>query len=167
MQSDNKEEIFPIVDKEGNVIGSATRGECHSGTKLLHPVVHLHVFNSKGELYLQKRPFWKDVQPNKWDTSVGGHIDFGEDVLTALKREAFEELNLSDFVAEEVANYVYESTREKELIYAYKTIHDGPITPSEELETGRFWAFKEIISSIGKNIFTPNFESEFMKLFGT
>ena len=51
---DNQEEKFPIVDEAGNVIGSATRGECHSGSKLLHPVVHLHVFNSKGEIYLQR-----------------------------------------------------------------------------------------------------------------
>jgi isopentenyldiphosphate isomerase len=41
-------------------------------------VVHLHVFNSRGELYLQKRPEWKDIQPGKWDTAVGGHIDLGE-----------------------------------------------------------------------------------------
>lgn len=39
---------------------------------LLHPVVHLHLFNSRGELYLQKRPEWKDIQPGRWDTAVGG-----------------------------------------------------------------------------------------------
>ncbi len=33
--------MFPVVDTDGNVIGSATRGECHSGSKILHPVVHL------------------------------------------------------------------------------------------------------------------------------
>ncbi len=53
MNYDNKEEMFPIVDEQGNITGTATRGECHNGSKLLHPVVHLHVFNSKGELYLQ------------------------------------------------------------------------------------------------------------------
>ena len=79
---DNNKEIFPIVDKEGNVTGSATRGECHNGSKLLHPVVHMHVFNSRGEVYLQKRPEWKDIQPGKWDTSVGGHIDYGETRLS-------------------------------------------------------------------------------------
>lgn len=63
MNSDNKEEMFPIVDEQGNIVGVATRGECHDGSKKLHPVVHLHVFNSKGELYLQKRPEWKDIQP--------------------------------------------------------------------------------------------------------
>ena len=60
---DNGKELFPLVDEEGNIIGSITRQEAHSGTKQLHPVVHLHLFNSKGELYLQLRPSWKDVQP--------------------------------------------------------------------------------------------------------
>lgn len=49
------EEIFPIVDENGNIIGSATRTECHSGSKLLHPVVHLHILNQeKNAIYLQK-----------------------------------------------------------------------------------------------------------------
>ena len=76
--TDNQQEPFPIVDEKGNVIGSITRGEAHSGSKILHPVVHLHVFNSQGELYLQKRPEWKYIQPGKWDTATGGHICYGE-----------------------------------------------------------------------------------------
>ena len=82
---DNSKERFPIVDEEGRVVGAATRGECHNGSKLLHPVVHLHGFNSRGEVYLQKRPEWKDIQPGKWDTSVGGHIDYGETPEQALQ----------------------------------------------------------------------------------
>lgn len=84
---DNKQELFPIVNENGEVIGSATRGECHSGSRLLHPVVHLHVFNSKGEIYLQRRPEWKDIQPGKWYTAVGGHVDYGETPEVALQRE--------------------------------------------------------------------------------
>ena len=90
----SSEELFPLVDEAGNVIGKATRRECHSGSMLLHPVVHLHVFNSTGELYLQKRSMSKDIQPGKWDTSVGGHVDYGEDIEAALRREAREELGL-------------------------------------------------------------------------
>lgn len=67
--TDNSNEIFPVVDNEGRVIGSATRGQCHNGSHILHPVVHLHLFNSKGDLYLQRRPDWKDIQPGKWDTA--------------------------------------------------------------------------------------------------
>ena len=68
MNHDNNQEMFPLVDEQGNIIGAATRGECHNGSKLLHPVIHLHVFNSKGELYLQKRPEWKDIQPGERGT---------------------------------------------------------------------------------------------------
>ena len=99
---DNNAERFPIVDEEGKVIGAATRGECHNGSRLLHPVVHLHVFNSRGEVYLQKRPEWKDIQPGKWDTAVGGHIDEGETPEQALTREVGEELGITDFKPERV-----------------------------------------------------------------
>ena len=94
MNTDNQQEMFPIVDENGNIISAATRGECHNGSKLLHPVVHLHLFNSQGELYLQKRPDWKDIQPGKWDTAVGGHIGLGESVGQALVRETKEELGI-------------------------------------------------------------------------
>ena len=164
MNSDNKEEMFPIVDEQGNIVGVATRGECHDGSKKLHPVVHLHVFNSKGELYLQKRPEWKDIQHGKGDPSVGGHVDLGESVEMALHREVKEELGITDFTPELLTNYVFESTREKELVFSHKTVYDGPITPSEELAGGRFWTLDEIRANMGKDIFTPNFENEFRKL---
>ena len=163
---DNQEEIFPIVDEEGRVIGSATRGECHSGSHLLHPVVHLHVFNSQGDIYLQRRPEWKDIQPGKWDTAVGGHIDYGETPDDALRREVREELGITEFTPQFICKYVFESKRERELVYVHCTIYDGAIRPSaEELDGGRFWTMQEIRDAIGKGILTPNFESEFQKCF--
>lgn len=167
MKKDNGNEIFPLVDEQGNVIGSATRSECHSGSGLLHPVVHLHVFDSEGRLYLQRRPLWKDIQPGKWDTAVGGHIDYGEDTLSALRREAREELGLVDFEARLLRRYVFENERERELINAYCTTVSSTPTPSDELDGGRFWSRTEIIDSIGKGVFTPNFESEYIMLFNS
>lgn len=161
-----QEEIFPIVNTAGETIGKATRKECHSGSKLLHPVVHLHIFNTAGELYLQKRSINKDIQPGKWDTAVGGHIDYGETVETALSRETREELGITDFIPEKLGSYVFESLIEKELVNSYKTIYNGIITPNKnELDGGKFWKLREIKEAIGKNIFTPNSESEFKRFF--
>lgn len=166
MMKDNEKEKFPIVDEEGTVIGQATRGECHSGTKLLHPVVHLHVFNAQGDVYLQKRPEWKDIQPGKWDTAVGGHIDYGETPEQALHREVREELGITDFMPEFIGRYVFESQRERELVYVHRTIYEDSIKPStEELDGGRFWSMQEITDSMGKGVLTPNFESEFQRFF--
>ena len=164
MNQDNNQELFPLVDEEGNIIGAATRGECHSGSRLLHPVVHLHVFNSRGELYLQKRPAWKDIQPGKWDTAVGGHVDLGESVEQALRREVREELGITDFTPQRVTHYVFESVRERELVFTYKTVYDGPVCPSDELDGGRFWPVEEIRANLGKGVFTPNFEGEVEKV---
>ena len=161
---DNPNEIFPIVDENGNILGQVTRGHAHDGSKILHPVVHLHVFNSRGELYLQHRPAWKDIQPDKWDTAVGGHIDLGESVGDALKREVREELGITECTPESLGHYGFESNREKELVYGHRCIYDGPMSPSKnELSGGRFWAPEEISANIGKGIFTPHFESEYLK----
>lgn len=159
---DNQEEMFPIVDVEGRPTGSATRGECHGGSKLLHPVVHLHVFNAAGELYLQKRPSWKDIQPGKWDTAVGGHVALGETTEEALRREVREELGITDFEAVFVGKYVFESPRERELVYIYRCRYDGAICPSAvELDGGRFWTKDEIAGAMGQGVLTPNFEQEY------
>ena len=166
MKQDRQDELLPLVDENGNITGAATRGECHNGSMMMHPVVHLHVFNSKGELYLQKRPEWKDIQPGKWDTAVGGHIDLGEHVEQALFREAGEELGIEGFTPEALPQYVFRSACECEMVYPYKTVYDKDIRPSEETSGGRFWSIDEIRESLGKGILTTNFEQEFKKLFG-
>ena len=159
---DSLDDLVPLVDEDGNITGAATRRECHNGSKLLHPVVHLHVFNSRGELYLQKRPEWKDIQPGKWDTACGGHVDLGENVVQALRREVSEELGITDYEPTRIASYVFESARERELVYVHITCYDGNMNPSrDELADGRFWTAEEISENIGKGVFTPNFESEY------
>ena len=164
---DNGEEMFPIVDEQGNIVDAATRAECHSGSKLLHPVVHLHVFNKAGDIYLQKRPEWKDIQPGRWDTAVGGHIDLGENVDQALHREVDEELGITFEEAEALPSYVFESERERELVYPFRLVYEGEIKPSAETDGGRFWSREELSAQMGKEVFTPNFESEYKRLFGS
>jgi len=160
------EEWLPLVNENGEVTGKALRSICHSGKEYLHPVVHLHVINSKGEIYLQKRPLNKIIQPGKWDTAVGGHISFGEDVKTSLQREAEEEIGIRDFIPELAVEYIWESSVEREFIYSFITEYDGLLTPdSTELDGGRFWSRSEIENNLGKGVFTPNFEEEYKRIF--
>jgi isopentenyldiphosphate isomerase len=156
------DELFPLVDESGNVIGSAWRNECHNGSKLLHPVIHLHVFNKKGEWLLQKRSLDKDIQPGKWDTSVGGHVDYGESIEKALRREAFEELGIQRFSPTLLRTFLFESDIEKELVYSYQTICEGPfVFDRKEIDEIRFGTTQEIRKKTGKSVVTPNFENEF------
>ncbi len=158
-----KEEWFPTVDEEGKITGKAPRSVCHDGkSKLLHPVVHLHLFNTQGMLFLQKRSMDKDIQPGKWDTSVGGHIGLQEKIEDALSREAKEELGLRNFQPQFINKYVWESSRERELVFSFVTVSEHiPVINKKEISEGRFWTIDEIKKSLGIGIFTPNFEHEF------
>ncbi|MBP6610581.1 MAG: NUDIX domain-containing protein [Paludibacter sp.] len=158
-------EYFPVVNEQGQVLSKASRTECHSGSFLLHPVVHLHVLNSQGAIYLQKRADTKDIQPGKWDTSVGGHVDYGEEVETALFREVREELGIENFEPTFMIRYKFTSTQEAELVHSFYCVYDGLIKPDPiEISEGKFWSFDEVYHQLGKNVFTPNFESELKML---
>lgn len=134
----NSNEVFPLVDRDGRVVGEATRYECHHRTAannhsfLLHPVIHLHVFSRDGRrVLLQKRSMTKDLYPGRWDTSVGGHLDRGETALAAVLRETREELGLdlaplcaaappaAFFCA---GQHLVQSPYERELVYVYAAV---------------------------------------------
>jgi isopentenyldiphosphate isomerase/intracellular septation protein A len=155
------EEWLPIVDAKGGVKGKATRTQCHSREKIMHPVVHLHVINGNS-IYLQKRPMNKLIQPGKWDTAVGGHLSFGEDVEQGLRREAFEEIGIKEFEPRFLLKYVWETSIESELVYCFiaTNVNDIKINRSE-VDDGKFWPVSQIRENIGKGVFTPNFEKEF------
>lgn len=155
-------EYFPVVEPNGLVVARASRAYCHGGENPLHPVVHLHIIDRFSRIYLQKRPETKKIQPGKWDTAVGGHVSYGEQLLEALYRESYEELRFREFNPIHLVTYEFESSVEKELISVYAAVGSFELNPDpEELDGGRWWELQEVDANIGKGIFTPNFESEF------
>lgn len=160
-----KEEWLPLVNEKGEVTGQAPRSLCHSGSKLLHPVVHLHIFNKDQAIFLQKRSMKKDLLPGKWDTAVGGHIGVNEKVEEALKREAFEELGLSGFDARFIGSYIWESPHERELVFSFLcTRYDHIHIDNDEVDEGRFWTVADIEQGIKNEWLTPNFIHEYTSL---
>ncbi|MBN2433948.1 MAG: NUDIX domain-containing protein [Spirochaetes bacterium] len=156
------EEFFDVVDDNNRVIGRAARSECHGNPDLAHRVVHVLVFNSAGQLYLQKRSMTKDIQPGFWDTSVGGHLMEGESYPDAAIREMKEELDIEGVELEELYGYVLRNSIETEFITTFRTVYDGEINPDPgEISEGRFFDLEKIESLMGTGYFSSNFEDEF------
>ncbi len=160
------EEEFDLVNESGEIIGSITRSQAHSDPTLLHPVVHCLILNSAGDLLLQLRAKDKDIQPEKWDTSVGGHIGRGEPVADALAREVGEEvgITINPDDALFLYSYIMQSEIERELVYTFMLKYEGPFNRQEsEVDELRFWTTEEIDARLGSGIFTPNFEDEYAR----
>jgi isopentenyldiphosphate isomerase/intracellular septation protein A len=163
------EEILPLVDEEGRVLGSAPRSECHRGRGKLHPVVHLQIFDGEGRMYLQKRAASREVQPGMWDSAIGGHVGMGEDAAQALSRELREELGITSMHLEAAKarpgpafRYVWRTEIEEELVFSFAMRYAGPFAPDgSEVEEGRFWSLAELRAAVGTGVLTPNFEMEF------
>lgn len=162
------EEFLEIVDRDGRVISIAPRNIIHGNPSMLHRVVHVLVFNSKGELLLQKRASHKDVAPGKWDTSVGGHIMPGEDIISSAKRETLEELGITPENLNFLYTYIHSNEYESELVYTYWTIHDGPFYfNKEEIDEIAFWKLEDIQKDLNLGLFSNNFREEFFRYMHT
>jgi isopentenyl-diphosphate delta-isomerase type 1 len=154
-------ELFQLVDREGRPAGHATREECHGNPLLIHLVVHLHVMDSEGRLLLQKRSMTKDTNPGRWDTSVGGHVRAGEEVMDALRREAREELGIDAAEAVFLYGYLHGSAFETEFARCFLLRYSGNLTAdAEEIDEVRFFSLREIGAMVGTGSLTPMFEHE-------
>lgn len=158
---DNEVELLAVVNSRGEIIKTLPRSEIHGNPLLMHRVVHVLVFNSKGELLLQKRSMNKDVAAGKWDTSVGGHVNSGESIDEAVKREMEEELGITSSDLDFLYTYIHSNEYETELVYTYSCLHDGEVNfQKDEIDEVRPWGMEEIKRNLGNGTLSDNFEHE-------
>ncbi len=158
------DELLTQVTENDEVIGPISRRLCHGNPAIIHRSVHILVLNRQGELLLQKRSMTKDVQPGKWDTSVGGHVGFGQSYLEAAQREAMEELGCEFSELTELYDSKIRNSVESENIRTYWVSSDGPFIPqASEIDELAFWPRTKIESNLRKKVFTSNFEEEFQQ----
>jgi len=154
--------MLPLIEPSGLVYGQASRAYCHSGARVLHPVVHLHLIDREGRIYLQKRSMAKDLLPGYWDTAVGGHVSYGELAQETLFREAGEELGLHAFNPVFLGTNIWETQRDREFVFVFAAVGHPDLAPDNaEVSEGRWWTPAQLEDAMGKHILTPNFESEY------
>jgi isopentenyl-diphosphate delta-isomerase len=163
------EDIFDIVNEHDKVIGRAPRSEVHA-RGLLHRAVHVLVFNSRGEIFLQKRSMKKDRQPGVWDSSCSGHVDSGEDYDQTAVRELREEIGLS-LSAPPQRLYKIDACfkTDAEFVWVYRCENEGPFQlHPDEIETGGWFAPERVVAWIAEK--PQDFATAFTliwKLFST
>ena len=92
--TDPQNEQLTQVDKHNNVIGGVSRGVAHSTPGIYYRTIFILVKNDKNEILIQKRSPSKDLYPNCWDLSVGGHVNFDKSYVETAVRELKEELGI-------------------------------------------------------------------------
>ncbi len=158
------DEMLEIVDSNGNVTGRATRSEVHGNPSMIHRVVHVLVFDSRGRLLLQKRALTKDVAPGRWDTSVGGHVSPGEEIREAALREAEEELGITGLQLRYLYRYLFSDHVESELVSTFSCVYEGDMRFNRaEIDEVRYWTIDEIKQGLEKGLFSNHFEKEIKK----
>jgi isopentenyl-diphosphate delta-isomerase len=87
------EEMIIVVDEQNNNPQEMARSRVVA-ENLLHRSSIVYLFNSRGELFLQKRVSSKQAYPDHWDCSCAGAVDWNETYLQCAARELEEEVGV-------------------------------------------------------------------------
>ena len=156
------EEILEIVNKDNQVTGSAPRSRIHA-QQLRHRAVHIFLFNSRGELFLQTRSAQKDEFPGYYDSSAAGHVDPQESYADAAARELEEELGITAAL-KKIAELPACRDNGWEFSVFYTAVSDAPVSINpEEIAEGGFYPVDEITDWLARDggLFTPAFKTLF------
>lgn len=121
------------VDKDDNEIGSGSSREAHE-KGIIHRVVRIYLYNSKGELLAQKRSEHIRSNPGLWAESVAGHVDVGETYRQAAEREMKEEIGISNVELIELKKIYTEEKDAHKLKKRFTTLYRGSYDGEFEID---------------------------------
>lgn len=150
MPEQETQEVLDIVDEHNNVIGFAPYDDVYTH-RLNHRIVHVLIFNGKGEIFLQQRSAKKKFCPGHWVTSAGGHVQKGESYEHAANRELKEELGIEAPLTK-IHESPYDHYKMRKFLEVFRTVHEGPFNLNEEeVAGGRWFPVAEVKEMVRKN----------------
>jgi isopentenyldiphosphate isomerase len=151
-----EDELVAIVDERNRVVGAVSRREMRAGN-LPHRATYVLVFNSRGELYVQKRTRSKDVFPGYYDVAAGGVILTGESYEEGALRELEEELGIRGIPLTRLFDFSYKDEAVKVWGAVFSCVYDGEMALQQaEVESGAFLAVDEVFRLAATEPFTPD-----------
>ena len=129
------EEMVVLVDPSDNVLGLMEKQQAHING-ILHRAFSVFLFNSKGEMLLQKRASSKYHSPNQWTNAVCSHPRENETYLEAALRRLKEELGIETEI-EEKFYFIYKADVggnlwEHELDHVFVGTYEGEFQLNED-----------------------------------
>jgi isopentenyl-diphosphate delta-isomerase len=141
-----------LVDERDNMVGTMEKMEAHR-KGVLHRAFSILIFNSKGELLLQKRSKEKYHSGGLWTNACCSHPTLGESIRDTARKRLLHEMGI-DLQPEFAYKFIYETTLDKNLIeheldHVFTGIFDGdPSINKQEVEDWRFMSIESIQADI-------------------
>ena len=153
---DPGDEIVAIGNDQNRVVGETSRRDMRA-RRLPHRATYVLVFNSSGELFVQKRTMTKDVFPGYYDTAAGGVVLAGESYLTGALREVEEEMGIRGVALRSLFEFCYQDERSIVWGAAFSCVYDGDLVlQEEEVAGGVFMRIPDVLREIETKPYTPD-----------
>lgn len=159
------EEQVVLVDENDAVLGLMNKQEAHE-KGVLHRAFSVFLFNSEGEMLLQKRAKHKYHSPGCWTNAVCSHPRENETYLEAAQRRLNEELGIVTNL-EEKFHFIYKAQvgqglweHELDFVFVGKYESEFHLNP-EEVEEIKYINIQELKKDIATN---PDLYTEWFKI---
>ncbi|HXY33870.1 MAG TPA: NUDIX domain-containing protein [Planctomycetaceae bacterium] len=152
------DELFDVVDAEDRVVGQERRSVVHA-RGLAHRAVHIFVFNSRGQLLVQRRSALKDEFPLTYTSSASGHVAAGETYEECAPRELEEEIGIQAPLERLVKLPASRQTANEQTVLFRATSDAVPIPNEREVASLTYFTLEELraLAAADPASFSPPF----------
>jgi isopentenyl-diphosphate delta-isomerase len=151
-----------LVDDQDRETGVEEKLTAHRNGGMLHRAFSIFIFNSKGQMLLQKRADHKYHWGGFWTNSCCGHPRPGESIENAATRRLQEELGIK-CTLNKVFDFIYRADfknglSEHEVDHVFIGIYDGSVHCNPEEVSAYKWVNISTLETLDDEKYTPWFK---------